>query len=178
MGLVLVPGLALADDGERCVDVQFTPTDKLQIVAWLETSAGAYVDTIFITQQTGTYGLGNRPGRYDFNSGPSWPFGRRITTFPVWSHRHGMSFPTVMFQDDPTDNPDDCFSISDPAAYLRCGENDLDHPFSQASVEPHFCRPLMDSEPAWDTATCPSTVYTDKGKLGCRRRRAIRRGAI
>ena len=51
--------------------------------------AGDYIDTIYITQQTGTFGLGNRPGRFDFNSGPHWPYGRRITTFPVWSHaRH------------------------------------------------------------------------------------------
>lgn len=42
----------------------------LQIVAWLEDATGTYVETAFITQAVGTYGLGNRPGRYDFNSGP------------------------------------------------------------------------------------------------------------
>ena len=93
LGLVLVTHTsALADPPNRCVDVQFTPTDKLQIVAWVETPAGDYVDTIYITQQTGTFGLGNRPGRFDFNSGPNWPYGRRITTFPVWSHANGQTF--------------------------------------------------------------------------------------
>src|SRR5580698_9617390 len=56
------PAIAVAD-GQRCLDTAFTPTANLQIVAWLETASGTYVDTVFITQQTGTFGLGNRPGR-------------------------------------------------------------------------------------------------------------------
>ena len=137
--LLFAPAVALADPGaERCVDVQFTPTDKLQLVAWIETAAGAYVDTLYITQQVGTFGLGNRPGRFDFNSGPIWPYGRRTTTFPVWSHRHGMSFPVVMFQNDPTDNPDDCLALAvDTDDYQNCGENDLSHPFGDSSAEVH-----------------------------------------
>src|SRR5215216_3351749 len=90
-------GLALlAPDAsaEQChvVDVDFVPADvgaapmklPLQIVAWVEDTAGAYIDTVYMTSQTATFGLGNRPGRFDFNSGPKWPYGRRITVFPVW----------------------------------------------------------------------------------------------
>ncbi|HLL25147.1 MAG TPA: hypothetical protein VK427_23595, partial [Kofleriaceae bacterium] len=62
-----------------------------QIVAWVEDTAGHYVDTVFITQQTGTFGLGNRPGRADFNSGPRWPYGRRTAVFPVWAHRRAAA---------------------------------------------------------------------------------------
>src|ERR1700712_5968467 len=84
----------------RVIDLGFTPGGipasatgpqiDPQIVAWVETPTGEFVSTVFITQQTGHYGIGNRPGRFDFNSGPNWPYGRRITVFPVWAHRHGL----------------------------------------------------------------------------------------
>jgi len=64
--LVLSQGIAHADrpDGV-CVQVavDFVPTDALQIVAWLEKPDGTYLDTLYITQKTGRYRLGNRPGR-------------------------------------------------------------------------------------------------------------------
>ncbi len=160
----LVPGLARADGGGRCIDVQFTPSDDLQIVAWLTTAAGEYKDTIFITQQTGTFGLGNRPGRFDFNSGPIWPYGRRITTFPVWSHANGQAFDQVIFQNDTAEDPDACFTAPG-SEYQQCGENNLSHPFNQSSRETHFCRPLMNGEPSWDTGTCATTAYSDKGRF-------------
>jgi len=61
---------AIAD--EQCVNVkvEMTPTSSLQMVAWLEKTDGTFVDTLYITAKTGLYGLGNRPGRMDFNSGP------------------------------------------------------------------------------------------------------------
>src|SRR2546423_699861 len=100
---LLLPGVARADLGTgQChvIAVDATPTTGLQMVAWIEKPDGTYVDTIFVTQQIGSFGLGNRPGRFDFNSGQPpdpndpthknmWPYGRRITTFPIWSHRHG-----------------------------------------------------------------------------------------
>lgn len=167
LALVLVGGLApvaLADDAGKCVDVEFTPADNLQIVVWLTTAAGEYKDTLYITQQTGTFGLGNRPGRFDFNSGPIWPYGRRITTFPVWSHQNGQAFPQVLYQNDTSEDPNACFTGSG-AEYQQCGENNLSHPFNQSSREAHFCRPLMASEMSWDTGTCATTAYSDKGRL-------------
>ena len=110
LGSVTLSRAAHADDPGRCVDVSFTPSDNLQIVAWIATAAGDYVDTLFITQQTGTFGLGNRPGRFDFNSGPIWPYGRRITTFPVWSHANGQAFEQVIYQNDASDDPNACFA--------------------------------------------------------------------
>src|ERR1041384_7957419 len=91
VALLFAPSLVRAED-KRCIDAQLTPANDLQLVAWIETTTGTFVDTIFITQQTGTFGLGNRPGRFDFNSGPNWPYGRRITVFPVWAGRHGVRF--------------------------------------------------------------------------------------
>jgi hypothetical protein len=140
----------------RVINVDFTPGGipagpqgpeiDPQIVAWLEKPSGEYVQTIYITDQTGRYGIGNRPGRFDFNSGPHWPYGRRITVFPVWASRHGIAFPRVDYQ-----NADD---------------NNLSHPFNESSHETHFCRPLQKIEAQWDAGTCASSIYTDKGVFG------------
>ncbi len=135
----------VADGTCRTIEVEMTPAEKLQMVIWLEDSAGNYVDTLFITQLTGRYGLGNRPGRMDFNSGLLWPYGRRISTFPVWAHRHGLTFPEVVFQNDDSNN--------------------LSHPLGQSSVENLYCRPIQPTEPLWDAMSCATTVYTDKGKF-------------
>jgi hypothetical protein len=150
----MIPALARAERPEGVcieVNVDFTPTDALQIVAWLERADGSYVDTLYVTHKTGRYGLGNRPGRADFNTGSPlrdvFPYGRRIQTFPVWAHRHGIDFPAVVFQ-----NGD---------------ENNLSHPFGHSSPEipPPYCRPFQPSEAEFDTGTCASPAYTDKGKL-------------
>ena len=160
--LALSPQAALAEGMCHVIELDFSPaplangapmTAPPQIVAWIEDTAGQYVDTVFITAQTGTYGLGNRPGRFDFNSGPGWPYGRRITTFPVWAHRRAASgAPTwqeLVFQDGQDSN--------------------LSHAFQQSSKDVHFCRPLdpsIESDQAmWDAGTCASTVYTDKGQF-------------
>jgi hypothetical protein len=149
--VIAAPGAALAEGNCTTIDVDYLPAAQItnpfapQMVAWLEKPDGTYLDTMFITQQTGTYGIGNRPGRFDFNSGPGWPYGRRTTVFPVWSHRHGLLWDTVVFQNG--------------------GDSDLSHPFNQSSREQHFCRPLMSSEPQWDAMTCASQAFTDKGRL-------------
>jgi hypothetical protein len=129
----------------RVVEMELTPTADLQIVIWLEDAAGSYIDTAFITRSTGSYGLGNRPGIMDFKSGPLWPYGRRISTFPVWAHRHGIEWPAVVFQDDV--------------------ENNLSHNLEESSAERHFCRPIRPDEAMWDAESCASRVFTDKGKL-------------
>ncbi|HEV7557994.1 MAG TPA: fibronectin type III domain-containing protein [Kofleriaceae bacterium] len=147
--LALAP-TASADPSEcHIVNTQFTPIPNLQIVAWVEDTAGHFVDTAYITQAVGTYGLGNRPGRMDFNSGgpthSTFPYGRRINTFPVWAHRHGLTFPEVDFQ-----NGD---------------EDALSHDKKQSSIEPHYCGPLLFGDQNWDVATCASVAYTDKGVM-------------
>jgi hypothetical protein len=156
IAVLLIARAASAGPAPECVGVSFTPSDQLQIVAWVEKADGTFVDTIYITQKTGFYGLGNRPGRYDFNSGPIvhdlWPYGRRITVFPVWAHRHGMTWPEVDFQ-----NGD---------------ENNLSHSTTESSSEmnPPYCRPMANGgsdQRGWDSGTCATTatVYTDKGTL-------------
>jgi hypothetical protein len=175
--LLLLPAVASAEGPGVChtVAVELQPQsnggqsyeEPPQIVIWVETTAGQYVTTLYITAQTGRYGMGNRPGRFDFNSGPMWPYGRRLTTFPVWAHKHGQTFPVVEFQNAP-DNPFDCFSGSG-SSYTQCGENNLSHPFDQSSPEKHFCQPLMPTDGKWTTAadamTCATMAFTDKGKF-------------
>jgi hypothetical protein len=148
-----------ADNQCRIVTVSMVPTDQLQIAAWVEQPDGTFVDTVFLTAKVGKYGLGNRPGRFDFNSGPVvhdlWPYGRRVNTFPVWAHRHGRSFPKIVFQD--------------------ANEDGLSHEFNLSSPERNpFCRPMKDTPtsdggdmPDWDAGTCasPGTTMTDKGML-------------
>ncbi len=150
--------VAVAAPGEcYVIDVGFQPASRTdlppginrppQIVVWLERPDGEYLRTVYITNETGIRGLGNRPGRFDFNSGPLWPYGRRSTTFPVWSNKHGEEFDTVVFQ-----NGDD---------------SNLSHPFNQSSKDSYYCRPMQRSEPYWDALSCasPNSVFTDKGML-------------
>src|SRR5688572_13923463 len=123
VALALAPTPAAAEGNCTTLELQFLPAAQAgnpfapQIVAWLERPDGTFVETIFITQQTGTFGIGNRPGRYDFNSGPAWPYGRRITVFPIWAHKHGLSWDEVVFQNDDDSN--------------------LSHPFNESSREMH-----------------------------------------
>jgi hypothetical protein len=149
VGLLAAPESVHAEGNCTTIDVDFLPAAQAgnpfapQIVAWIEDAKGVYVETMFITAQTGTFGIGNRPGRFDFNSGPNWPYGRRITTFPVWAHRHGLTWDQVVFQNGDEDN--------------------LSHPFNESSSEIHYCRPLQREEPEWDAYSCATTVFTDKG---------------
>jgi hypothetical protein len=199
LALVVSPSVAAGEVGEcHVVDVEFTPGmvsatgnerhEPSQIVAWIETPDGEYRETIFITQQVGRYGLGNRPGRMDFNSGPMWPYGRRENVFPVWAHRKTpATFPMVIFrnccgfgQTPPSDDPAYCDTqVNDPMAtppydraFSECGENNLSHPFNESSRESYFCQPFMPTDPKWMTAdamTCATVAYTDKGKFSASR---------
>jgi len=156
----------IADDGQNN---GFPP----QIVIWVEDKAGNFIDTLYITQKTGTYGIGNRPGREDFNSGPLWPYGRREQTFPVWAHRHGLEFPRLVYQDYvamPCTSDAQCGAYKCDPINHECAQSqdtDLSHSRTNSSTEYHFCRPLISTETKWRTAidagTCASNAYTDKG---------------
>ena len=201
LGVALAPLLVFAARAEaevgQChvVDVKFTPGMPLptagqrhepsQIVIWVETADGEYKHTVFVTQQVGRFGLANRPGRFDFNSGPMWPYGRRETVFPVWAHRKPEKFQAVVFQnccgyDLESDDPDYCQTlVNDPSipvprdrAYSDCAENNLSHPFSDSSREPHFCQPFQPTDSKWvkaDAMSCATIAFTDKGKFSTSR---------
>jgi hypothetical protein len=63
----------------------------------------------------------------------------------VWAHRHGKTWPKIVFQDG--------------------DDNSLSHMYKQSSPEdmPVFCGPKTQIDPGFDAATCPSPAYSDKG---------------
>jgi hypothetical protein len=130
----------------RLAQVQFTPEAGMQMAVWLEDANGNFVDTLFVTRLTGTYGLGNRPGRPDLNTNYLWPYGHRDGVLPIWAHHRGVVYPRVVFRNG--------------------RENDLSHPANQSSVEPFFCEPMNFEQNPPDATSC-ATPYTgtDKGKL-------------
>jgi hypothetical protein len=75
-----------------------------------------------------------------------WPYGRRTNVFPVWAHRHGLTWPEVDFQDGQESNVS-----GGPGRYASIEHN------------PPYCRPMMYAEPGWDTGTCATVAFTDKG---------------
>jgi hypothetical protein len=103
-------------------DLAWNPVPELQIAVWIEDRDGRFIDTVFVTRATGSYGLGNRPGRQDFNSDFLWPYGRRENVLPVWAHRRGVTYPRLVFQDG--------------------DDSDLSHAIANSSAEPHYCRPF------------------------------------
>jgi hypothetical protein len=135
------------------LEFHFQPVPHAQIAIWLVDADGAFVQDVMVTQATGTLGIGNRPGRWDFLSSWRFPYGPRPQVLPVWAHARGKSYPGLIFHDD---DPSDLDS-------LGWHEN-------SSSPEPYFCRPLTDAENATistDTMTCPSpaTFQSDKGRF-------------
>jgi hypothetical protein len=124
-----------------------------QIAVWVESADGAsFIDTLMVTNAVALYGIGNRPGRWDFRSGPRFPYGRRPMALPVWAHRRGKTYPSVVMND----GYDDAL-----AAHMKV-----------SSPEPHFCRPMTSSE-VLDAVTCPSGLFRSaKGLLDTTRPRS------
>lgn len=150
--------LALASQAspvvERTLQLEMRPSGDPQIAVWLEDPQGTYVETLMVTRLTGTFGLGNRPGRPDFGSGYLWPYGRREMVLPVWAHRRGMTYPRLVFQD--------------------CREDSLGWHEPHSSNEPFYCRPLTAQEQrrhlekleaqGVDAVSCPTVRFnSDKG---------------
>ena len=151
--LSLSPSAAAADDGDVLLEFHFQPVPGAQIAVWLEDADGNFVQDVFVTQATGTLGIGNRPGRWDFLSSWRFPYGPRPGVLPVWAHAREVTYPELVFHDD---NPADANS-------LGWHEN-------SSSPEPYFCRPLTAAEHetiSTDTLTCPSPAVfqSDKGRF-------------
>ena len=45
-----------------------------------------------VTNATSGRGIGNRPGRWDFLSGPLFPYGKRVMALPIWAHARGKTY--------------------------------------------------------------------------------------
>jgi hypothetical protein len=133
------------------IELHFQPVPDTQIAIWLVDANGAFVQDVFVTQATGTLGIGNRPGRWDFLSSWRFPYGPRPQVLPVWAHARGQTYPALRFYDD------------DPGDFESLGWHE-----NSSSPEPYFCRPLTAAENetiSTDTMTCPSPAVfqSDKG---------------
>lgn len=151
--IVSAPPVARAAEDDVLVELHFQPVAGTQIAIWIATPTGEFVQDVFVTQATGSLGIGNRSGRWDFLSSWRFPYGPRTGVLPVWAHARGRSYPELVFHDE---DPNDLES-------LGFHEN-------TSSPEPYFCRPLAADEHdtiSIDTMTCPSpaTFQSDKGRF-------------
>jgi hypothetical protein len=149
----LTPGVSSAAPGEQAVvEFHFKPVPNLQIAIWLEDTQGNFVKDVYVTQATGTLGIGNRPGIWNFLSSWHFPYGPRTNVLPIWGHKRGKTYPKIVFYDD-------------KEAY----QDSLGWHESTSSDEPYFCRPLtaVENENILDTMSCPSpnSFHSDKGRF-------------
>jgi hypothetical protein len=138
-----------ASTGDTCVQSQ--TIDRMdfgpQIAVWIESADHTqFVDTLMVTNMTGARGIGNRPGIWNFLSGPKFPYGRRQMTLPIWAHARGVLYPQVIMLEPERED------------WLGWHE-----PYS--SPDPYYCRPLQANEIAVDAITCPTKFNSEKGKL-------------
>ncbi len=137
----------------RVLQVELTPTRRAQIAIWIEQDDGAFVRTLALTQSVAYYGIGNRPGATQMNSGFHWPYGRREGVLPVWAHRRAEApgaepFRRVIFQN-------------------RTSEGWASRSASDYSRDDYFCLSFQASASdmdALDAVTCPSIFNSDKGR--------------
>jgi hypothetical protein len=130
--------------GQTLQHLDFGP----QIAVWLETADHTLVDTVMVTNLTAARGIGNRPGIWNFRSGPKFPYGKRWMALPLWAYARGKLYDTVYMQDDRED-------------WMGFHE-------AHSSKEPFFCRPVTQLEVNVDVdvITCPSQNFNSaKGKL-------------
>ena len=128
-----------------------------QIAVWLQDATGGFVDTLMVTNATSVRGIGNRPGRSDFLSGPLFPYGKRIMALPIWAHARGKTYSTLFMQEE-------VCAVGGPT------ESCLGWHESYSSTELYYCRPLQQAEAqaalgtnATDAITCASQFHSEKG---------------
>jgi hypothetical protein len=152
LGSTLAARAAHAEGGTT-VALRFTPVARAQIALWLEAPDGTFLGTVKLTQGVSVYGIGNRPGAAQMNSGFHWPYGRREGVLPVWAHRRAaapgaQTFRRVIFQN-------------------RQSEGDASRTADDASPDAYFCLSFTQSttrENALDAVTCASQFSSDKGR--------------
>ena len=147
------------DGSSACVQAVSHMDLGPQIAVWLQDSNGAFVDTLMVTNATSVRGIGNRPGRWDFLSGPLFPYGKRVMSLPVWAYARGKTYSTVIMSEP----GGTCEEGGGPAESCLGWHEDFSSP------EHYFCRPLKQGEAAAalgvDTITCATTFNSEKGKL-------------
>lgn len=144
---------AAAQPDVRVIEIEMTPTRRVQLAVWIETADGTYLRTLALTHAVSLRGIGNRPGATQMNSGFRWPYGRREGVLPVWAHRRAGApgaepFRRVIFQD-------------------RTSEGWASRSSNDYSRDDHFCLSFQQNASrmdALDAVTCPSIFNSDKGR--------------
>ena len=147
-------GTGAAQEGDRLLELHFTPTKRAQIAIWIEDADGGFMETLALTSSVALRGVGNRPGALQMNSGFRWPYGRREGILPVWGHRRANApgaerFPMVIFQD-------------------RTSEGFASRTSIDASPDSYFCLSFdqdTTTREALDAVTCASVFNSDKGRF-------------
>ena len=143
-----------ANHAQTSLELSFTPTDRAQIVVWVERD-GEFLGTLALTHAVAVAGIGNRPGALQFNSGYRWPYGRREGVLPVWAHRRAAtpgakSFRRVIFQN-------------------RNSEGFASRTTVDASRDDYYCLSFKDGKKGrqeqLDAVTCASVFSSDKGRF-------------
>lgn len=154
--LVLLPvGSATVRAQDRHLELRFAATRRAQIAVWIESADGAHFRTLALTQAVALWGIGNRPGALQMNSGHHWPYGRREGVLPVWAHRRyeheGDAWRLVIFDGRASEgHASSADSISEP----------LNTP------DPHFCLSFTgaNNDIELDGMTCASVFMSNKGR--------------
>jgi hypothetical protein len=152
------PDCYRTDESSACAESVSRMDLGPQIAVWLQDSTGAFVDTLMVTNATSVRGIGNRPGRSDFLSGPLFPYGKRIMSLPIWAHARGKTYSTLFMQEATC-------AVGGP------GESCLGWHESYSSPELYFCRPLQQSDTQTsiaggvDAITCPTKFNSEKGQF-------------
>jgi hypothetical protein len=153
IALTATSSLPSIAEAQRVIELEYTPTRRAQIAVWVAREDGSYLATLSLTQSVSLYGIGNRPGALQMNSGYRWPYGRREGVLPVWAHARAsepgaLLFPRVIFQD----------RVSEGWA-SRSATFDF-------SRDDHFCLAFRgdSSRDGLDAVSCPSIFNSDKGR--------------
>ena len=150
----------------RAVEIRLAPAaPDLQMVVWIETAVGAYVDTAYITRLTGQFGLGNRPGAALLKTNFRWPFSRREMVAPVWAHRRGKHYPQVVMGGACGNTPNS--RCSDGSLCKGdCEDSTIAYHSRISSYEPFYCSPSggvgqLDALSCASKGTFPKGAYAD-----------------
>ncbi|MSP62177.1 MAG: hypothetical protein EXR72_17960 [Myxococcales bacterium] len=145
----------------RAVDLRFAPgAADMQIAVWIETKAGKFVDTAYVTRLTGQFGLANRPGEGLMKTDFRWPYGRREMVLPVWAHRRNKHYPKIMMGGVCGNSPASLCPDKSPCSG-DCEDSTIAYHSRVSSYEPFYCSPTGASK--IDALSCASKGTFAKG---------------
>lgn len=151
--LLLGTAFSSARADGRQLEIRFTPTARMTYALWITSADGTIFETIRLTEAVGRFGIGNRPGASQMNSGFRWPYGRRENVLPIWAHARiaagGEPFRRVIFQD-------------------RTSEGWASRSSNDSTRDEYFCLSFDSSttrREALDAVSCASVFMSDKGRF-------------